>query len=184
MFILYAIAAGLLIGFASGGAARGIGEIRLRWAPLIVAGFLGQVVLFSGPVAERVGDLGPLLYIASTLLVGAAVVRNLDLVGFPLVVIGAISNMAAILANGGFMPAAPGALAALGKGAPTIYSNSAVVTRPALEPLTDQFAMPVWIPFANVFSIGDVLLGIGVVVVIVAAMRKPLPPDRLSGAPA
>ena len=48
----------------------------------------------------------------------------------PLVALGAACNLAAILANGGFMPAAPGALAALGKIAPTVYSNSSVVAQP------------------------------------------------------
>jgi hypothetical protein len=69
------------------------------------------------------------------------------------------------------MPASAGALALLGKHAPTIYSNSTVVAHPALEPLTDQFALPSWLPMANVFSAGDVLIGIGMVVAIVAAMR-------------
>jgi hypothetical protein len=69
------------------------------------------------------------------------------------------------------MPAARGALAALGKGAPTGYSNSTVANEPALLPLTDLFAMPRWLPFANVFSIGDVAIGLGVVTVIVVAMR-------------
>ena len=33
---------------------------------------------------------------------------------------------------------------------------------PRLAPLTDIFAMPRWLPFANVFSVGDVLIGVGV----------------------
>jgi hypothetical protein len=172
VFILYAIALGLVVGLVIGGRPMALAGIRFRWAPLIVLGFLAQVVLFSDPVAERVGAAGPALYVVSTLCVGAAVVRNLDLPGLPLVVLGAVSNMAAILANGGFMPAAPGALASLGKTAPTIYSNSAVVAAPALEPLTDVFALPRWLPFANVFSIGDVLLAIGIFVLIVVVMRR------------
>ena len=68
---------------------------------------------------------------ASTLLVGAAVLRNLGSPGHARsIVLGAACNMAAILANGGYMPATPEALAALGKAAPTIYSNSAVVAQP------------------------------------------------------
>jgi len=66
-------------------------------------------------------------------------------------------------------------MAALGKTDPTIYSNSAVVARPALEPLTDVFALPAWIPFANIFSIGDLVIGLGVVVIIVASMRGAAP---------
>ena len=170
MFILYAIIVGLAVGTLLGGRWSALGSISIRWAPLILAGFLAQNVLFSEAVASRVGDAGPILYVVSTLMVGAAVVRNLRIPGMPLIVLGALSNMAAILANGGFMPAAPGALAAVGKTAPTIYSNSAVVARPALEALTDQFALPHWLPFANVFSVGDVLLGVGIVVLVVATM--------------
>ena len=67
-----------------------------------------------------------------------------------------MSNLAAIVANGGYMPADPGAIAALGQATRTRYSNSVVVDHPALRPLTDIFALPPWVPFANVFSIGDV----------------------------
>ena len=50
--------------------------------------------------------------------------------------------------------------------------RSAIVDDPALAPLTDVFALPSAVPFANVFSVGDVLIAIGVVIVIVAAMRS------------
>ena len=89
----------------------------------------------------------------------------------PIIVLGAACNMAAILANGGYMPATAGALAALGKHAPDDLLEQRGRRRPALEPLIDLFALPRWLPFANVFSVGDVLLAIGVVVLIVAAMR-------------
>ena len=32
-----------------------------------------------------------------------------------------------------------------------------VTAEPALGPLTDRFALPAWLPLANVFSVGDVL---------------------------
>jgi hypothetical protein len=72
------------------------------------------------------------------------------------------------------MPASEGAFAALGGELNPGYTNSAIVADPALEPLTDLFALPAWLPFANVFSIGDVLIAVGVVIVIVAAMRRRL----------
>ena len=75
--------------------------------------------------------------------------------------IGAGCNLAAIVANGGAMPADPAALAAAGVDTAG-YTNSVVTADPALRPLTDIFAMPAWLPFANVFSIGDVLIGVGV----------------------
>jgi uncharacterized protein DUF5317 len=184
VFILYALVIGLVVGSVLGGRWHALGAIEFRWAPLILVGFLAQVVLFSEAVAERVGDAGPLLYVVSTLMVGAAVVRNLRIPGIPLIVLGAVSNMAAILANGGFMPAAPDALASIGKSAPTIYSNSAVVAQPALEFLTDRFALPHWLPLANVFSVGDILIGAGVFALIVTTMlggRRNDPPSGNAG---
>jgi len=101
MFILYAIVAGLVVGRAAGGRPGALADIQFRWGPLIALGFLAQVVLFSDAVASRVGDLGPVLYVASTLVVVIAVLRNLDLPGIPLVVLGAICNMAAIASKNG-----------------------------------------------------------------------------------
>ena len=179
MFILYSLIVGLILGLILGGRPLAIGELRIRWGLLIAAGLAVQIILFSDAVAARVGDLGPALYVGSTLMVGVAILRNVTIPGIPLVLLGAISNMTAILANGGFMPTAPGAAAALGKSAPVIYSNSAFVARPAFEPLTDLFALPAWMPFANVFSIGDVLIGIGVVVLMATTMRRS--PRRSAG---
>ena len=170
MFILYAIPVGLLIGRLLGGRVEHLAEIRFRWAPLALAGLLAQVVLFAGPVASTVGSLGPPLYVASTAAVLVAVLRNVRLPGIALVVAGALSNLAAIVANGGVMPASPEAVAGLGMEASDGFSNSVVLSDPALRPLTDIFALPAWVPFANVFSIGDVLIAVGVAVAIASGM--------------
>ena len=86
------------------------------------------------------------------------------------IALGAASNLAAIVANDGYMPADPAALASVVELSPG-YSNSVVVADPALRPLTDLYALPPAFPFANVFSVGDVLIGIGIALVIVFAMR-------------
>jgi hypothetical protein len=171
VFILYGLLAGFVAGLVLGGRPGGVAALRLRWIPLVLAGMFVQVILFSGPVADRVGWLGPILYVGSTALVLVAVLRNVRLPGLVLVAAGGAFNLAAIVANGGFMPASPGALAAIGHALGSSYSNSTVVARPALEPLTDIFFLPHWIPFSNVFSIGDVLIATGVAVVIAWAMR-------------
>jgi hypothetical protein len=172
MFMLYAVPIGLLLGLLLGGRPEGLSALRFRWGAVALLGFAVQIALFSEPVSERIGSAGPAVYVASTLAVLVAVCRNVPAIrGLALVALGAASNLTAIVANGGFMPAAPGALAALGKSAPAGYSNSTVLAAPVLEPLTDLFALPRWMPFANVFSIGDVLIGLGVGLVIVVAMR-------------
>lgn len=170
MFILYAIVAGLLIGFLLGGRLESIAETHFRWGWLAILALAIQLVLFS-PLAGVFGDASRWIYVASTALVVIVVLANLRLTGLPIVLLGAVSNMAAIVANGGSMPASPAALAALSGTVHAGPTNSVVLEHPALEPLTDIFAMPAWIPFANIFSIGDVLIAIGVAVAIAAAMR-------------
>jgi len=177
MFILYAVVIGVLVGLLAGGRPGGLASLRLRWQGAIVGGLLFQVVLFAGPVTERIGDLGPPLYVASTLVVVAAMVRNRAVTGIPVVIAGALCNLVAVLANGGFMPASPTALAAAGRVVPAAYSNSSQVANPAAWPLTDIFALPAWLPLANVFSVGDVLIGAGVAIVIVVHMRRPVVAD-------
>jgi Family of unknown function (DUF5317) len=171
MFILYAIPLGLIVGILIGGSLAGLGTIRFRWAGLALFGFAAQVVLFSDPVTARVGDLGPPLYVASTALVFVAVLRNLAIRGMPLVALGAASNLAAIVANGGYMPTSMSAAAEFGRSAPETYSNSAIIESAALAPLTDIIPLPRWLPFANIVSVGDILIAVGIVVVIAAAMR-------------
>jgi len=171
MFILYAIPIGIVAGYLLGGRLDRLGDVRFRWGWLASVGLVIQIVLFSGPVADVVGGLGPPIYVASTATVLIAVIRNWRIPGLALVAVGAASNLAAIAANGGVMPASPDALAALGTAAGSGFSNSVVMADPALRPLTDIFALPTWIPFANVFSVGDVLIGVGVAVVIAVGMR-------------
>ncbi len=172
MFILYGLLAGFFVGLVLGGRPRALAELQFRWVPLVLVGIVAQLVLFFGPVSDRVGDLGPLLYVGSTALVFAAVLRNSRLPGLPLVAVGAASNLAAIIANGGYMPASPAAVAAVGLTPSSTYSNSVILANPFLQPLTDIFALPRWVPFTNVFSVGDVLVAVGVGVVVAVAMRR------------
>jgi hypothetical protein len=189
VFILYAVLAGLGIGLVTGGSAARLGDLRFRWGPLIVAGMAMQVLLFSSPLGDAIGPAAPVVYIASNVAVLVAVWRNLAIPGLPLVLLGGISNLFAIVANRGYMPVSPDAVLAMGRVPREGYTNSRLVEGVVLEPLTDLFAMPTWIPMANVFSIGDVLIGVGAAIAIVAAMhgRAPLvvrgTPTGPAGAP-
>jgi hypothetical protein len=172
MFMLWAIPSGILVGLLAGGHLDALAAFRFRWGWLAVAGLLIQVVLFTPTGDQLAGGVGPLLYVLSTLAVFVAVIRNIRLPGMALVAVGALSNLAAIAANGGFMPASAAALAAAGLDGPGSHTNSVVLDNPVLEPLTDIFAIPAWLPMANVFSVGDVLIGVGIVIVLAAAMRR------------
>ncbi len=183
MFILYAIPVGIVAGLLLGGKLDRLADLRLRWAPLAVLGLLIQVALFTDSVSAAVGDLAPAIYVASTAAVLVAVLRDVRVPGMAVIALGAASNLAAIVANEGYMPADPAALASVVELSPG-YSNSVIVADPALRPLTDLYALPPAFPFANVFSVGDVLIGIGIALVIVFAMRRREPRAAVPGAAA
>ena len=172
MFILYAIPIGIVAGYAIGGRLEHLRQVRLRWVPVALVGLAVQIVLFAAPSGSWPEWVVPLVYEASTLAVFIAVLRNLAIPGVVLIAIGAACNLLAIVANGGWMPADPAALASVG-GLPAGPSNSIVIPDPVLQPLTDLFALPDWLPFANVFSVGDVLIGLGIAATIALGMRRP-----------
>jgi hypothetical protein len=169
--MLLAIPVGLVVGTLFGGNLDRLSAMRFRWAPLAIAGLLVQVGLFTPLGDALAGDAGPAIYVLSTAAVLVAVLRNLGLRGMPIVGLGALLNLAAIAANGGAMPADAGALAMAGLDGPGAHTNSVVLASPALQPLTDIYAVPAGVPLANVFSVGDVLIGLGVLTVIALAMR-------------
>jgi hypothetical protein len=170
--MLYALAIGLVLGRLLGGRFSSLGRVQFRFAAVAIVGLWIQLALFSAPITAVIGDLGPPLYVGSTVVVlGAVLVNVLRIPGLLLVLLGALSNLAAIVANGGYMPATQEALA--GRMEAVGYSNSVQLASPALEPLIDRYALPTALPFSNVFSLGDVFIGLGVIVVIVMAMVRP-----------
>lgn len=181
MFILYAVLAGIVAGYLLGGRLERIASVHVRWPWLAIAALAVQVVLFLPGVGDALGALAPAIYVASTAVVLAVILANARIPGVALMAIGAACNLAAIVANGGYMPASAEALLSLGWSERSGFTNS--VTRPetaldtlhdvVLAPLTDVFALPAWLPFANVFSVGDVLIAVGLAVAIAWAMRRP-----------
>ena len=96
-----------------------------------------------------------------------------------LVALGGLSNLAAIVANGGVMPASRDALETAGLVTDVEqFTNSGVVADPNLLFLGDVFAVPAGSPLANVFSIGDVCMAVGVFLLIHAVTASRLAPGR------
>jgi Family of unknown function (DUF5317) len=99
--------------------------------------------------------------------------------GVPLTALGAALNLLAIAANGGVMPASPAALAAAGLPVDRPgFSNSAALAEPRLAFLGDVFAIPASWPLSNVFSVGDVLIGVGLAWGVHRVCRSRLVPRR------
>lgn len=176
MFILYALVVGLVAGVLTGGSVLRLGDLRIRWAPVIALGMVVQLLLFSSSIGAALGDAAPIVYVASNAAVLVAVARNFAIPGLRLVLVGGAANLLAICANGGFMPVSRDAVIAMGRMPKEGYSNSRLFDGVAFAPLTDLFAMPIWMPMANVFSVGDILIGTGVAIAVFSAThgRGPL----------
>jgi hypothetical protein len=188
MLLLYFIVAGLLAGKLAGGRIAAIADVKFRWWGLALGGLMLQAVLFAPPIAARIGTAGPALYVASTVAVLAVLLRNVRMTGFPVIAVGAGLNLLAIAANSGYMPSSPEAWQTL-NGVATLptaqYTNSALAGTTTVFPwLGDVLVLPRPLPFANVFSIGDVLIGLGAVLFLVWTMRRSHATANVISAPA
>lgn len=93
------------------------------------------------------------------------------------------ANLVAILANGGTMPAARQALLDSGwHPRAGRFANSAVVPHAHLQFLGDIFATPSWLPGHDVFSIGDIYIVAGIVLVMWRACTAGSSVARVAGA--
>jgi Family of unknown function (DUF5317) len=164
------------LGLVLGGRLRSLSDFRLRatWLFFVAIGL--QVAAFPfGVLPWRTGETAAtLLWVASYGLLIAGALVNRWVPGVPLVGAGMAANLAAIAVNGGTMPVLPSAMRAAGDEYVS-QANSTAVAHPHLSWLVDRWAAPDWVPFANVFSVGDVLIAVGAVVIVLAAMRVRLP---------
>ncbi|MGH2899676.1 MAG: DUF5317 family protein [Solirubrobacteraceae bacterium] len=161
-----ALALPLLAGFVLapllGGRWSRLGTLRLRTAWIFYVAIALQLIAFPVKVLPwHTSDrIGVVLWLISYAIFATGVAGNFRIPGIPLIAIGLVSNLSAILTNGGHMPALPSALRGAGLHF-TKNRNSAELASPHLSWLVDRWAAPSWIPWANVFSVGDVLIATG-----------------------
>lgn len=143
----------------------------IRW-PWLAIGGLGLQMAILPPVSLPLGTAAPVLYVASSAAVLACVLRNVRIPGLALISLGGISNLVAVIANGGYMPVSPGAARAVGHAMAAGYTNTIELADAALEPLTDIIVVLPPLPFSNVYSIGDLLIVIGLAVTLASAVYR------------
>jgi hypothetical protein len=142
---------------------RRLAAVRLAHVELVWIALVLQVLLFEWWARHLPMWATETLHYLTYGLCAVFVVLNRTLPGTVLIAIGASSNLIAIAANGGSMPADPDAWALAGHApvAAGTFENSANAADANLAFLGDIFAIPAGWPLANVFSIGDVLIVIG-----------------------
>jgi hypothetical protein len=160
MYLLIALALAVATVPLFGGRLRALSGLRFRapWLLFASLGILAGLLTFPG----EANWARTALYLATYPLAVAFVVINRRVPGLWIVGLGALLNFVAIAANGGVMPASAQALRTAGLVAdPDVYSNSALLSDPRLLFLGDVFAIPRSWPFANIYSVGDLVIVLG-----------------------
>ena len=149
-----------------------LGELRLRRGGLALAAIALQIVVVS--VAPRgLAGMHEILHVASYALLAAFGWSNRRVTGVPIVLAGGALLVLAILANGGVMPTDPDvAQAAANSAAPGEFLNSVPVADARLGFLGDVLATPASLPLHNVYSAGDVVIVLGLLVIVHAACHR------------
>lgn len=162
----------LLAGKLFGGSFTRLADTPLRGKWLAFAAIGLQLIAFPSELLPWSTPtlLARALWLFSYALLVCMLLLNARLTGVPLVAAGLCSNLVAVLANKGLMPVLGSALRAAGR-TYNVHNNSIDLSRPHLALLVDRWAAPHWLPLANVYSVGDILIAIGTLTAIIGAMR-------------
>ena len=169
---------GVAFGFARRGSLSNLGRMVLRGTWMVWAGLGLQIVAFS-----RIGAAWPewgrtVAHLGSYCFLAWFGWVNQRAPGLRIFVMGMVANILVIGANGGYMPVSAQALhrAGLDRVAEQLQkaeaANNSVLMGPSthLKWLGDVFALPKGFPLANVFSVGDVLMGFALLLLISQGM--------------
>ncbi|MEM9034964.1 MAG: DUF5317 domain-containing protein [Actinomycetota bacterium] len=183
MIVLFAFFVVVVSVPLTGGDLRRLTDLQIRAPWLIAATFIGQVMVTDVFSRQLAGTPGAVLHVVTYLSAFAFMWLNLHVRGLWLIVLGGFMNFVAIAANGGVMPTTQWALDTAGAEAASgeEFKNSGVVEDARLVFLGDFLAIPERFPLANVFSIGDIVLVIGVAVVLHVHSRREIDARRDEG---
>jgi hypothetical protein len=146
-----------------GGNLGRLAELRLRglWIPMLALALqvvITEIATGGSPTAHRV------IHITTYLMIGLFLWVNRRLPGIIVVGLGTLFNAAAIIANGGVMPASQTAERISGLRLGAGFHNSVTVAHPALAWLGDIIPWPG--PLPNVLSVGDLAIFAGTAILL------------------
>ncbi|HZQ07847.1 MAG TPA: DUF5317 domain-containing protein [Anaerolineae bacterium] len=177
MFILSITILCILIALARGGRLANLALLPVRFIGLLFLPFVLQLIAFS-PIGDRLVLGIPLARYLYTVSLGVAVIvlwLNRKLPGVVLITLGLCLNFLVIALNGGFMPVSASAREFAGLPPLTGRDNNVIpLTDSSWLPwLSDTLPLPAFVPFANVFSPGDLLIVIGGIIFTQRALVPP-----------
>jgi len=149
----------------TGGRVRALQHLQLRAAWLLGIALCLQVAVTTLLTGDS-PTIDATIHLASYALWAMFVVANRDVARLWIVALGGALNATAIALNGGVMPASRAALARAGLHDSRQFANSAPVAHAHVAFLGDRFAIARTWPLHNVYSIGDMLIAVGIVIAV------------------
>jgi len=180
MILALAVVVGLVVSLVRyrGCALERIAAISLRCTWLVLLALVMQWPLLRAPAGLRqhIG-VQQVLFWASHLLLLAFVGLNWRSTAVRIVGLGVLCNLIAILSNGGLMPITPETLVQINPGSSLAhwtagahygYSKDIILPRQGtvLWPLSDILVLPPPFPLPTAFSLGDLIIAFGIVVLL------------------
>ena len=183
--LLAVVLLSVCLGYVFGGRLHRLESIRPRWWGLVILGLGIQFVpLPEGVAGTDLAIRTAVLAVSYSLLIAFGLV-NVRMPGMFLVVIGLACNMTVIVVNGG-MPASAQALIDSGQEDVLAYlqdqgadKHHLLTDDDQLTFLADVIAFPQ--PIGQAVSVGDIFVYVGLIWLIVAAMRGWAPSARPEG---
>ena len=181
MLTLAALIFGVLLGYVSGGRSRRLAAIRFRWTWFVLFALVLQLLIFplfsSRPLIPWLHE--PLHYLSYALAL-VFVAANWRMIPLLVVAAGAALNLLALAVNGGKMPASVEALQAAGSDriaaellAQGSFGNVVRMSSATnLNALGDWLHLPGRIPGATAFSLGDLLISLGLAALVWWGMTR------------
>ncbi len=180
MILALAVVVGLLAGLIRyrGCALERIAAISLRHAWLVLLALALQLPLLRAEAGPRQHiAVQQALFLASHLLLLAFVALNRRSTAIKIAGVGVVCNLIAILANGGLMPISPETLVQINPGSSLAqfpvgshygFSKDVILPRQgtALWLLSDILALPPPFPWPAAFSLGDLIIAVGIIVLM------------------
>jgi hypothetical protein len=160
---------------------RGIEKRTFKGFYLILVGFALQILIFNDKFANsNCNYLTPYIYILSLLILLLVLVLNLHYNGMRIAFVGFLLNITVIIANGGYMPQDITKLQAMGEFDKitllnkfgSYFNGTIMSSKTHLNFLGDNIALVFLKPYAGVYSIGDIILVIGLICFIFEFLRK------------
>ena len=175
MLVLLPLIAGVAAGVAAGGRLEHWARVRLRWRWLVIAALVVREAVALTPLG-RIAELRFVYVAFLVVLIGWTLWHVPRVPGIWLIAAGAVMNLIVIAANDFYMPVAPGVAGRL-----VAVDTAGQYT--LMGPATNLSWLGDWISVAGgalgVYSLGDLVIAIGVGVASFAITRFSGPATKL-----